>query len=93
MEEPTRKPEAGETTKKVRTKRVPKGVVPGVSPPPDPERWLKKSERTTYAHGKKRRGAGGGATQGAAVGVESAPTSTASHGGRAGGKGKGGKKK
>ena len=29
--------------KKVRMKRVPKGVVPGVTPPPDPERWLKKS--------------------------------------------------
>ncbi|KAG1727674.1 uncharacterized protein EDB91DRAFT_1061031 [Suillus paluster] len=94
VEEPTKKPEAGETKKKVRTKRVPKGVTPGVSPPPDPERWLKKSERTTYTQGKKRRGAGGGATQGAAVGAESGPVPAgASHGGKAGGKGKGGKKK
>jgi signal recognition particle subunit SRP72 len=93
VEEPSKKPEAGEITKKVRTKRVPKGVIPGVSPLPDPERWLKKSERTTYTHGKKRRGAGGGATQGATVGAESVPVSTTSHGGRASGKGKGGKKK
>jgi signal recognition particle subunit SRP72 len=93
LEEPSKKPEAGEIAKKVRTKRVPKGVIPGVSPLPDPERWLKKSERTTYMHGKKRRGAGGGATQGATVGAESVPVSTTSHGGRASGKGKGGKKK
>ncbi|OJA17334.1 hypothetical protein AZE42_05913 [Rhizopogon vesiculosus] len=95
VEEPGKKPEASETTKKVRTKRVPKGVIPCVSPLPDPERWLKKSERTTYTHaqGKKRRGAGGGATQGASVGAESAPVSTPSQGGRAGGKAKGGKKK
>ncbi|PIL29523.1 hypothetical protein GSI_08331 [Ganoderma sinense ZZ0214-1] len=52
--------------KKVRMKRVPKGVVPGVTPPPDPERWLKKSERTAFAQGNRRRkGGGGGATQGA----------------------------
>lgn len=91
VEEPAKKPEA-ETSKKVRTKRVPNGIIPGVSPSPDPERWLKKSERTTYAQGKKRRGGGGGATQGATVGAESAPVSTASQG-RTGGKGKGGKKK
>ncbi|KAG2122333.1 hypothetical protein DEU56DRAFT_832243 [Suillus clintonianus] len=94
VEEPTKKLEAGEIKKKVRTKRVPKGVIPGVSPAPDPERWLKKSERTTYTQGKKRRGAGGGATQGATIGAESGPVSAgASHGGKAGGKGKGGKKK
>ena len=92
VEEPAKKPETGEITKKVRAKRVPKGVVPGVSPLPDPERWLKKSERTTYTQGKKRRGAGGGATQGATVGAETVPVST-THGGRASGKGKGGKKK
>ncbi|KAI0705263.1 hypothetical protein C8T65DRAFT_652783 [Cerioporus squamosus] len=51
--------------KKVRMKRVPKGVVPGVTPPPDPERWLKKSERTSFAQGHRRRKGGGGATQGA----------------------------
>lgn len=50
--------------KKVRMKRVPKGVVPGVTPPPDPERWLKKSERATFGQGRRRKG-GGGATQGA----------------------------
>ncbi|KIK62501.1 hypothetical protein GYMLUDRAFT_58254 [Collybiopsis luxurians FD-317 M1] len=31
-----------EEKKKVRMRRVPKGVVPGVTPPPDPERWIKK---------------------------------------------------
>jgi signal recognition particle subunit SRP72 len=52
--------------KKVRLSRVPKGVVPGVTPPPDPERWIKKSERTNIGHtaGKRRKAAGGGATQG-----------------------------
>ncbi|KAI5987625.1 hypothetical protein EDD15DRAFT_2292095 [Pisolithus albus] len=49
--------------KKVRMKRVPKGVIPGVTPP-DPERWLKKSERSNYNQGKKRKGIGGGTTQG-----------------------------
>jgi len=50
--------------KKVRMKRVPKGVIPGVTPAPDPERWLKKSERSSFgSSGRKRRGAGG-ATQG-----------------------------
>jgi signal recognition particle subunit SRP72 len=94
VEEPTKKPEALETKKKLRAKRVPKGVIPGVSPPPDPERWLKKSERTSYTQGKKRRGPGGGATQGATVGAESGPVSAGtSHGGKTGGKGKGGKKK
>ncbi|KAG1804112.1 uncharacterized protein BJ212DRAFT_1284791 [Suillus subaureus] len=94
VEEPTKKPEAVETKTKLRTKRAPKGVIPGVSPPPDPERWLKKSERTSYTQGKKRRGAGGGATQGATVGAETGPVSAGvSHGGKTGGKGKGGKKK
>jgi signal recognition particle subunit SRP72 len=54
-------------TKKVRMRRVPAGVTPGVSPPPDPERWLKKSERSTFNQGKRKRGAGGGASQGMAV--------------------------
>ncbi|KAG1767465.1 hypothetical protein EV702DRAFT_980064 [Suillus placidus] len=94
VEEPTKKPEAVETKKKLRIKRVPNGITPGVSPPPDPERWLKKSERSSYTQGKKRRGAGGGATQGATVGAESGPVSAgASHGGKTSGKGKGGKKK
>ncbi|KAI0077236.1 hypothetical protein K474DRAFT_1662016 [Panus rudis PR-1116 ss-1] len=50
--------------KKVRAKRVPPGVIPGVTPPPDPERWLKKSERSTFHAGHKKRKGGGGATQG-----------------------------
>ncbi|PCH35501.1 hypothetical protein WOLCODRAFT_139916 [Wolfiporia cocos MD-104 SS10] len=72
--------------KKPRARRIPKGVVLGVTPLPDPERWLKKSERSSaHAHGKKRgRGAGGGATQGI---VENVPTSGA--GGSAKGKKKG----
>ncbi|CAA7260374.1 unnamed protein product [Cyclocybe aegerita] len=75
--------------KKVRMKRVPAGVIPGVTPPPDPERWLKKSERSTFHQGKRRRG-GGGATQGSAT-VESVPpqTGSGSHSSKgAGGKGK-----
>lgn len=59
----------GSVKKKVRASRVPKGVVPGVTPP-DPERWLKKSERTNIHHhgGRRRKGAtGGGATQGSLV--------------------------
>ncbi|KZT03999.1 uncharacterized protein LAESUDRAFT_658784 [Laetiporus sulphureus 93-53] len=59
--------DAGEPQpKKLRARRIPKGVVLGVTPMPDPERWLKKSERSSaqYGHGKRRRGGGGGATQG-----------------------------
>ncbi|KAJ7216746.1 hypothetical protein B0H12DRAFT_1154129 [Mycena haematopus] len=56
---------------KERKVRLPKGVVLGVTPPPDPERWLKKSERSTF--GQRRRkgagGGGGGATQGSAADV------------------------
>ncbi|KIL62467.1 hypothetical protein M378DRAFT_81199 [Amanita muscaria Koide BX008] len=53
--------------KKTRKSRIPPGVIPGVTPPPDPERWLKKSERSTFQQAKRRKGAGGGgATQGAA---------------------------
>ncbi|KAJ7683202.1 hypothetical protein B0H17DRAFT_942048 [Mycena rosella] len=54
--------------------RLPPGVVLGVTPPPDPERWLKKSERTNF--GQKRRkgagGGGGGAMQGSAADVPAA---------------------
>jgi len=76
--------------KPVRKKRVPRGVIPGVTPPPDPERWLKKSERTNAFNqsGKKRKTGGGGATQGV---VESTNPSTLS--GKTGGGGKGKKKK
>lgn len=77
--------------KKVRMSRVPAGVIPGVTPAPDPERWLKKSERSTYGQGKKRKGpGGGGATQGSAS-VDS-PVTTISHPSKTGG-GKGKKKR
>ncbi|KAF7338841.1 SRP72 domain-containing protein [Mycena sanguinolenta] len=39
--------------------RLPKGVVLGVTPMPDPERWLKKSERSNFGQ-RRRKGAGGG---------------------------------
>lgn len=70
--------------KSPRKSRVPKGIIPGVSPPPDPERWIKKSERTRVeGHGKKKKG-GGGATQGST----SAPQQA-----KPGGQSKGKKKK
>ncbi|KAJ3714755.1 hypothetical protein C8R42DRAFT_726251 [Lentinula raphanica] len=76
--------------KNVRTKRVPKGVVPGVSPPPDPERWIKKSQRSNRpTHGKKNKGRSTGATQGFAT---DAPVSSGAGGGTGSG-GKGRKKK
>ena len=79
--------------KKVRMSRVPAGVIPGVTPAPDPERWLKKSERSTYGQGKRRKGAsgGGGATQGSAS-VDSPVTTPISHPSKTGG-GKGKKKR
>ncbi|KAL0056687.1 hypothetical protein AAF712_016707 [Marasmius tenuissimus] len=84
------KADAPAPQKKVRMSRVPKGVVPGVTPPPDPERWLKKSERSTVQQGRnKKKGGGGGATQGSA-GVDYNPGgsgTTPSSGGK-GGKGK-----
>ncbi|KAG6852915.1 hypothetical protein C0991_008174 [Blastosporella zonata] len=77
--------------KKVRKSRVPKGVVPGVTPPPDPERWLKKSERSTFGQGRRRKGQGGsGATQGSASVEVPVPAAPASGGAS---KGKGKKKK
>jgi len=75
------------TPKKVRTRRVPPGVIPGVTPAPDPERWLKKSERTSFNHGKRRKG-GGGATQGAAVDPTPAHAGSPAPLPKAGGKGK-----
>jgi signal recognition particle subunit SRP72 len=74
--------------KAARKSRVPTGVVPGVTPPPDPERWVKKSERTTFSTGKKRKagGGGGGATQGSASVDTTGPPATPSKG--AGGKGR-----
>lgn len=55
-----------EKPKKVRKSRIPPGVVPGVTVPPDPERWLKKSERSIFNQGRRKRGGGGGVTQGSA---------------------------
>ena len=79
--------------KKVRMKRVPAGVTPGVTPPPDPERWLKKSERSTFGqHNKRRRGGGGGATQGIVDNGTSA-TAGAASGGKSNAKGGGSKGK
>jgi signal recognition particle subunit SRP72 len=67
--------------KKVRMSRVPAGVIPGVTSAPDPERWLKKSERSTFGQGKRRKGpfGGGGATQGSAS-VDTPITQTAGSG-------------
>jgi signal recognition particle subunit SRP72 len=74
----------------VRLRRVPRGVVPGVTPAPDPERWVKKSERSTFQQARGKKKGGGGATQGV---VENAGGSTTGGHGRSGGHGKGGKKK
>ncbi|KAI8978171.1 hypothetical protein BD414DRAFT_494772 [Trametes punicea] len=79
--------DAAKRPKKVRMKRVPKGVIPGVTPPPDPERWLKKSERSTFT--TKRRRGGGGATQGVVEPVGSVP----GPGGKGAGSAKGKRKK
>jgi len=77
--------------KKVRKSRVPAGVIPGVTPAPDPERWLKKSERSTFNQGRRKKGpGGGGATQGSATvdAVGPATSGSSSHGTKSGGKGK-----
>ena len=78
--------------KKVRMSRIPAGVIPGVTPAPDPERWLKKSERSTFGQGKKRKGpsGAGGATQGSAS--VDIPVAQISHPSKTGG-GKGKKKR
>ncbi|KAJ7859384.1 hypothetical protein B0H14DRAFT_3084977 [Mycena olivaceomarginata] len=85
---------AKETLEKKKTVRLPKGVVLGVTPPPDPERWLKKSERTNFGQRRRKGGAGGGgggATQGSAADVPAAVES--GKGGSGNAKGKGKKKK
>ncbi|VDC05675.1 unnamed protein product [Peniophora sp. CBMAI 1063] len=74
----------------VRKKRVPKGVTPGVGPAPDPERWLKKTERSTYVPPRGKKRAGGGATQGFTPAAEGVPSAGGASGG--GGKKKGKKK-
>lgn len=77
---------------KVRARRVPKGVVPGVTPPPDPERWLKRSERSTFQQARGKRKGGGGATQGLVESVGGSTTGGHGHG-RGGTHGKGKRKK
>ncbi|KAJ6529380.1 hypothetical protein B0H19DRAFT_1193826 [Mycena capillaripes] len=84
-------PNAATVPLKAKKVRLPKGVVLGVTPPPDPERWLKKSERSNF--GQKRRkggGGGGGATQGSAADV---PVAAESKSGGGNSKGKGKKRK
>lgn len=79
-------PKALRPPKAARKNRVPKGVIPGVTPAPDPERWLKKSERSNFGHGKKRKGqSGGGATQGSST-TDHAPAAVAGHSKSGGGK-------
>jgi len=85
-------PQQKAITKKARARRVPASVVPGVTPPPDPERWLKKSERSTYVQARGKKKGGGGATQGSVEGGGVGATSNQSRGG-GGGHAKGKKKK
>lgn len=70
-------PSAPAPTKGPRKGRLPKHVVLGVTPMPDPERWIKKRERTyvTFAQGRKGKGKGRkeGATAGYSQGVSVAP--------------------
>jgi len=83
-----------------RKSRLPKHVVLGVTPMPDPERWLKKRERTKVEgrggrKGRRKDGMGVGATQGVALPAERerVSTPTPSGGGAAArGGGKKGKK-
>jgi len=53
--------------KQPRKSRLPKNYKPGVTPLPDSERWIKKSERTNLQHHGKRRKGAGNATQGSVV--------------------------
>jgi len=71
-----------------RKSRIPKHVALGITPPPDPERWLKKRDRTRDVRktkkGKKE-GMGAGSTQGVIVGTASPQpviTGTSSSGGK-----------
>ncbi|KAG9092446.1 hypothetical protein FRC06_011917 [Ceratobasidium sp. 370] len=48
--------------------RLPKHVVLGVTPMPDPERWIKKRERTYVTFGQGRKGKGKGKKEGATAG-------------------------
>ncbi|KAG8952443.1 hypothetical protein FRC04_004503 [Tulasnella sp. 424] len=88
-----------------RPSRLPKHVILGVTPMPDPERWLKKRERTTVQgggrggkKGRRKEGMGVGATQGLALPAEkeratsSGPTGGSVPTSSRGGGGKKGKK-
>jgi len=94
---PTSKTLEPQAAKAPRKSRIPKQVVPGVTPPPDPERWLKKRERTsTHRYDGRRKGHRGagmgiGATQGSAV-PDPIPTGSAKTTSGGGGQGKKGKK-
>ena len=78
-----------------RKARLPKHVVLGVTALPDPERWLKKRERSHFygRHGRRRaarrgkEGMGLGATQGMALPAERPTSSAGSHTGAATGSG------
>lgn len=85
-------------TKPPRKSRIPAHVVLGVTPMPDPERWLKKRDRTRVQTGKKGRGRkdgmGAGATQGSVTGdrgMTGGGGVVTSAGGASGKKGKKGK--
>jgi len=79
-------PKAPRPPREPRRSRVPVGVIPGVTPPPDPERWLKKSERSNFGQGKKRKGqSGGGATQGSST-TDHTPAAVTGHSKSGGGK-------
>lgn len=80
--------EVSHPAKPPRKTRVPKHVVPGVTPFPDPERWLKKRERTSTgrhdgARRRKNAGMGVGATQGSSV-ADPTPASNTKGGGGSG---------
>ncbi|QRV98213.1 SRP72 domain protein [Ceratobasidium sp. AG-Ba] len=74
---PATAPAPAAAPKGPRKGRLPKHVVLGVTPMPDPERWIKKRERTyvTFAQGRKGKGKGRkeGATAGYSQGVSVAP--------------------
>ncbi|KAG9123217.1 hypothetical protein FRC07_000082 [Ceratobasidium sp. 392] len=58
----------GPAPKGPRKGRLPKHVVLGVTPMPDPERWIKKRERTYVTFGQGRKGKGKGKKEGATAG-------------------------
>ncbi|KAF8343121.1 uncharacterized protein EI90DRAFT_2903231 [Cantharellus anzutake] len=91
-------PTAPVALKPPRKSRIPKNVVLGVTPMPDPERWLKKRERTKVDGRWKKAKKGGmgiGATQGSIVpeSKSEGPSAGGSGGGARAGAGKKGKKK